>query len=283
MRSRPSARITRARAWSATGTLAAMCGLACAGRPSHAAPDITMARLRAEVDAHVCAAWSPEVQEYGGPLFAADCPRPAASTELTPAVQRALLRVRPIGMLATTAEEQFASAVRGRPESAQAAADTLAREAFWRDPQLSRAIMLAMHAELRAEHRQWADCPTTPAPTPLTIAWSTFRPYLAAYMYPQAGDDGKIEVYTCSGINGAAALPPDPRLLQAGVLTAFHFTTDEAMSRQIRGIADASRSIPDATAALHTFLDSPAGRTHACVALADLEWFTGLRIHDCPR
>jgi len=268
-----------------------LCGLACATRPSDetdarpapTASNITMHRLRAEVDRHICAEWSPEAQAWGGPLFDDPCPRPTADTELARAAQGAVIRMRPMLMLSEAAGERFEAAVHGQPGSAQTTADTRARAAFWGDPVLSRAVALALQSELDARGWRCEDCPPMTPPPPLALRWSTFLPYLNAYIWPHDGQHTPVEIHVCSGINGAGALPPDPRLRHAGVLTAFAFVIDETMATQIRRIGEASTSVPDAAAALHALLDAPPGRAHACTALANLEWFTGLRIDECPR
>lgn len=270
-------------AWPLSWTFAAQCHLGCARRSSEDI-DITMDRLHAEVDRHICAEWSPEVQAWGGPLFDERCPQSLASTELAPAIQAALVRIRPMVMLTEAAGQRFAVAVEGQPGSAQSTADTRAREAFWGDPELSRAVALALHKELDARELHCDDCPLVAAPTPLQMPWSAFLPYLGAYIWPHQRQGARVEIHICSGTNGTKALAPDRRLLHAGVLTAFAFAMDAAMATRIHRVAETSSSVDAAATALQAILNAPPGRAHACAALADIEWFTNLRIDEClPR
>lgn len=268
---------------SAIAALVALGTLGCATRSSTdtAPPGITMARLRAEVDPHICALFSPEVQEWGGPIHDDRCPQPTPGTPLAQAVQAAVLRVRPVGLLLTTGGQYFDTAARGQPGSAQSAVDTIARAAFWRDPQLSRATALALDAELRARGWQCEDCPPVAPPPPLTLPWSTFLPYLSAYIHPQDGDAGKVDIYICSGTNGLAALPPDPRLQQAGAMVAMQFTEIDAITSRIHTIATTSQSASAAATDLRSLLSTPLTRTHACTALEHIEWLTSLSIAEC--
>ncbi len=271
-------------------TLAAQCGLGCAGRisadteaPPDPAPDITTERLHAEVDRYICAEWSPEVQAWGGPTFDERCPQPSADSELGRAVQGAVARIRPMVMLTEAAGQSFDRAIQGLPGSAQSTADAHAREAFWRDPELSRAIALALREELGARNLHCRDCPPIAASPPQGLPWSAFLPYLSAYIWPHDGQGARVEIYICSGTNGTKALAPDQRLLHAGLLTAFAFAMDETMAAQIHRIAEASPSVSAAATALQALLNAASGRAHACAALARVEWFTGLRIDECPR
>ncbi len=270
-------------------TLAAQCGLGCAGRSSDetevppAPAGITAQRLHAGVDRFICAEWSPEVQAWGGPQFDERCPQPAASTELARTVRAAVARIRPMVMLSEAAGQSFERAIRGQPASAQSTADASAREAFWRDPELSRAIALALNEELGARKLQCEDCQPIAASPPQGLPWSAFLPYLSAYLWAHDGEGAKIEIHMCSGVNGTKALAPDQRLLHAGVLTAFAFAMDETMAAQIHRIAETSPSVDAAANALQALLNAPAGRAHACAALADIAWFTGLYIDECPR
>ena len=186
-------------------------------------------------------------------------------------------------MLTEAASQSFERAIQGQPASAQSTADAQAREAFWRDPELSRAITLALREELGARALHCRDCPPIAASPPQALPWSAFLPYLGAYIWPHDGQGAKVEIHTCSGVNGTKALAPDQRLLHAGVLTAYAFAMDETMAAQIHRIAETSSSVSAAAAALQALLNAPPGRAHACAALARVEWFTGLRIDECPR
>lgn len=268
----------------------ALGGLGCAARPSNGAvagttaePAVTMARLRAAIDRHICAEWSPEAQAWGGPLLGEECPRPATRVELERVAEAVVVRVRPVLMLATAAGDRFEAAVRGQPAAAQSTADSLARAALWRDPQVARAMALALREELGVRGWNCVDCPVVTAPEPRSRPWAAFLPYLRAYLWPLDGADGAVEIYTCSGINGADTVAPDERLLQAGVLTALAFAQDDATAAQIHEVAVRSRSASEAAAHLEALLDAPPGRAHACAALAGVEWFTGLRVDECPR
>lgn len=254
--------------------------LACA----HATTDrsISSAELRAEVDLHSCAYWEPEIREWSVLFLDERCPRAPVTTALGRAVESAVDEARNIHFL-TTAHDEFYDALKGRPTPTQAAADILARATLWRDPLLARAVLDRALAELPVHRLRCEDCRAPAAPAPRTVTWDTFSPYLTAFVWPVQSETGAIEVYTCSGINGAAALPEDEILTQAAKLAALASVMDEAMSRRIREIArgPVTRSVPAVASEIAALLNSPKGRAHACSSLVQKRWFTGLTIEPC--
>lgn len=259
------------------GWMIAASAAGCAGRSQV----IDRRELHAEIDRHVCALWSPEVQQWGGPLIDERCPQPEVRGEAARLAARVVARVGPTMMLATAAERRFDDTSRGRPGSAQAAADGLARAAFWSDPEVTRAVALATRVELGAGGWRCEGCPEVAAPQLLTLRWSAFLPYLSAYIWPVGREQGGVDVFTCTGTNGGASVSPAPRLQRAGLLTAFHYAIDEGMGAQIHAIATTASSVDEASSRILAMLDAPAGRAHACAALVSLEWLVGVRIDEC--
>lgn len=260
--------------------IAASVILACAHAPNQRA--ISSAELRAEIDLHSCAYWEPEVHVWSVLWLDERCPRTPATTTLGRAVEAAIAEARLVNFLATAYDEVDA-ALTVRPTPTQPAADALVRAALWRDPLLERAVLDRALAKLSAHHLRCEDCQAPAAPAPRTVSWADFYPYLAAFVWPVQSDTGQIDVYTCSGINGAASLLADETLTQAGKLAALAFVMDDAMSRRILELArgPVSRSVPEVAREIEALLNSPEGRALACASLAHKQWFTGLTIEPC--
>lgn len=261
--------------------LALACALltsACAGRRAPA--PLIQAALRSELDHHTCARWEPSVKQWSLLLFDPDCEPAPPSGDPAKLVHAAVARLRPLVFLSTAVYDRFYDAPGAAalpPATAQRRADAV----VWSDPDLTAAIWRALAVELGARGLACSDCPPGPAPAPFTIAWADLFPYLAAYVWPaQASPDAPVQIFTCSGIHGAAALPEAPALTQAGKLVALAFADDPAHGREIHDLAGAG-SLADVTRAVRDYLDSPPSRRFACAALADVAWYTGLRITDC--
>ncbi|PCC69619.1 hypothetical protein SAMN02745121_06427 [Nannocystis exedens] len=252
---------------------------ACAGR-SPAAP-LTQAALRAALDRHTCARWEPEVRQWSLLLFDATCEPAPASGGLEALVRAAARRLRPLAILAEPAYDHFYRRSGDPASRSPGAVEHLADAAVWSDRLLSDAAWRALDRELAARGLVCVDCPRPDEPPSITFRWAEFFPYLAAYVWPvQFSKDAPVEIFTCTAIHGAAALPPDPLLSQAGRLAAFAVADDETAASRLRALAGQG-SLAEVSRSIRDYLDSPAGRRIACAALADVAWFTGLRVSDC--
>ncbi|WAS95317.1 hypothetical protein [Nannocystis punicea] len=252
---------------------------ACAGR-SHESPT-TEAALRAGLDRHTCARWEPEVRQWSLLLFDATCDPASASGGAAALVRAVVARLRPLSLLAGAAYDRFYERAGGSPPPRPAEAQRLADAAVWSDSLLSGAIWQAVAVELADRGLACRDCPPRREPPQATIPWAEFSPYLAAHVWPvQSSADAPVEIFTCTGINGAAALPADPTLLRAGQLVAFAFADDEAVGRRLHALAGQG-SLAEVSRGVRSYLDSPSGREFACAALTRVAWFTGLHISDC--
>jgi hypothetical protein len=252
---------------------------ACAGRPRE--PPLTAAALRAELDRHTCARWEPEVKQWSLLLFDASCEPAPPSGDVEVLARAAAARLRPLLLLTESAHDHFYARTNREPPPSPEEAQRLADAAVWSDPLLSGAIGQALARELAVRGLACGDCPPPREPPPITARWAEFFPYLAAYVWPvQLSESAPVEIFTCSAVHGAAALPVDPTLTQAGQLAAFAFAEDETAARQLRALASQG-SLADVLKLVRSYLDSPESRRLACTALADVAWFTGLRISDC--
>lgn len=263
--------------WCVAGVLAT---LHCA----HARPtEISSAELRAEIDRHSCAYSTAEYPEYSALFLDAErCPVTSLASPLGRAVAEAIAEAHAINFLETTSK-QFDEVLKARPRPTQAAADTLARSMFWRDPLLVRAVLDRALARLPAHRLRCADCQAPPRPAPRIVAWSDFFPYITAFIWPVEFEAGKIDVYMCSANNGAAALPPDEAMIHAAKLAAVDFGLEEPTRQKIRNIAhgEASRSLADVATLLAALIDAPASRARICTAVVERRWFTGVTIDPC--
>lgn len=261
---------------------AALVLVACASEPRRSRPaSVTQAELRAHIDRHSCAYWEAEVRQWSALYLDDRCPPPPIRSELDRAVAAAVARVAAIlPPLAAGAYDRFYGPLEGKPPPPQAQADALVRASFWADPTLARATLTRAVDELAAHNLRCADCPAPTRPEPLALRWDSFFPYLAAYVWPTE-NEGKIDIYVCSGTNGVGALEPDPRLQQLGFLTAWGVR--EPLSPKIREIADpgTSRPLAEVSQQLRELLDSATGRAAACASLAETAWFTGVTVDIC--
>jgi len=250
----------------------------------HARPtEISSAELRAEIDRHSCAYSTPEDPMHSALFLDAErCPVTPPATALGRAVADAVAEASAISFLERTSG-QFDAALKGRPRPTQAAADALARSMLWRDPLLTRAVLDRALAHLPAHRLRCTDCQAPPRPVARIVAWSDFFPYISAFIWPVEFEPGKIDVYMCSGTNGAAALSPDEALIHAAKLAAVDFGLEETTRQKIRDIArgDVSRSLADVKLLLAALLDAPASRSRICAAVAERRWFTGVTIDPC--
>ena len=257
-----------------------------ASRCAHTQPttgEISSAELRAEIDRHSCAAWEPEVDQYSALFLDERCPYTSTAAPLARAVEAAVAEASPLTFLETS-RDHFYAAVKDRPRPDQAAADALVRATFWRDPLLAPAIVDRALVHLPAHRLRCTDCVAPARPAARTASWSSFFPYLTAFVWPVQPEPGaEIAVYVCSATNGAAALPPDTSLIHAAKLAALAFMLDPASGAKVREIArgDVSRPLPEVAQALAALLDAPASRARICGELTRLRWFTGLTVDPC--
>lgn len=246
---------------------------------------VTWAELRAEADRHTCAVWYPEVQQWGMEIFSETCGA-VRERGLGEWVHEAIQASEAIVPLASAAYDQFDTEA-ASPGLDRASATDLARRAVWRDPLLSRAIQLQLGRALEQRRVRCKDCRIPAGPEPVMVEWERFEPYLLAYLWPvQATPGGPVEVYTCSGTNGAADLPASEPLKQAGFLVAARFAEDAETEAEIvrlgsRHNAEASRSAAGMAREIEAFVRSPAGRARTCRAVSEVAWFTGVAVREC--
>lgn len=232
---------------------------------------------------YICAAWSTEANQWGAEFLSRSCNDTSNNSCEARAVDVAE-RVVAVGNRAYT---QFYGAVGDGTSVPKNEADRLAREAFWSDPALKRAVKLAAADSCGVSPAECDDC-AEPTPSPQRLTWEAFRPYVSAYLWPvQARSGAEIELYTCSEVNGADGLPGPDLLRQAGFLVAAGFAEDEVMFVAVQGLVRshnqrATRSIPSLAGEIEAFLELPAARARICHTLTEVRWFTGLTIEECP-
>jgi hypothetical protein len=95
-----------------------------------------------------------------------------------------------------------------------------------------------------------------------------------------------VDIFVCSGTNGAAELPANEPLRQAGFLVAVQFVDDAETTAQIEQLHarhndDASRSAHGMAREIDALIHSPTGRARTCRALREVEWFTGVVVRAC--
>lgn len=261
------------------------------GRPSvptDRTRSVDFDRVRAEIARHTCATWLDEVGQWSLELLGASCTTGAGDPDLAPAIDAAVASARPVIVLGERAYDRFYAQVERRPGLEPAVADALAREALWSDPVSTRAVLLRTTLELAARGLHCGDCPALAPPDRVVLTWSEFFPYLSAYVWPvQASPGGEVELFVCADIHGAAALPAGEAPRRAGFLVAAAFASDADTHRAIVALKAAhNRRTLRSEAALARevadFLTTPASRTRACSALAEVAWFTGVVVRDCP-
>lgn len=244
-----------------------------------------MADLRAEIDRYTCATWSPEARQWSLEMLSDACEAPAAS-RAHPAIARIVRRTRAVLLLAEAAYDGF-YAEAGGERLDRAAADALARRWFWRDAQMTRAISLQLAHEQHLGHLRCDDCPAVAPPERVEVAWGEFIPFLLAYVWPvQPAPDAPVELYVCSGLNGAAGLPANEPLKRAGFLVAGALADDPQAAAEIAGLRQRHNrseapSADGLARELQAFLRSPVGGSRVCRALDELAWFTGVVVPGC--
>jgi hypothetical protein len=159
------------------------------------------------------------------------CKLPPAATPLERAVERAYATASPIlnGMMHAWREPVLAAMGTGTGAEQLAAV----RKAYLSDRFLG-LLLAHLEPELLAEDLHCSDCPPAFVPTPRTIGWDEFVPYLSAYVWPdpvvtprnergKPTGEPKYGYHICIGTNGISELPaPDPALVELGFLAAFH-------------------------------------------------------------
>jgi hypothetical protein len=225
-------------------------------------------------DPYICAIWSTEAGQWGAEFLNEACSEKNKSSCEADAVAKAG-QIVPLG---NRAYSRFYESVGVGMAIAKVDADRLAREAFWSDPALERAILLAAHDS----------CGTPSLGTPTTtMPWESFRPYVAAYLWPvQASPGSEIELYACSEQNGAGQLKGPDELRQAGFLVAVGFAENETMFVALQTLVQAhnqgaERSVPAVADKIEEFLERPESRGLVCRTLAEVRWFTGLSVEEC--
>jgi len=175
-----------------------------------------------------------EAKEYFLPR-AGSCEacRPAApETTLSWAVARAYEAAVPV--LISLKPPGLGEASRPGPGLALDERTLLAREAYLGHEPFLRLILGRLRAALAEAGTACSDCPEFAPRPPRHVAWSEYLPYLTAHVWPDpvvtptgadespAGERGHT-FHICAGINGVAEMhDPDPHLVQAGFLGAFH-------------------------------------------------------------
>lgn len=246
----------------------------------------SLAVIRAEIDKHTCAFWSPEAQQWDLGILSDRCGA-TRDPRIGDAIRIAVQRTTAILPLATAAYDHFYAEATS-PGLTQATADDLARRSFWSDPLLNETILLQVGQALGKNHQRCDDCPVITPREPVEVASEQLLPFIFAYIWPvQSVSSGPIEIYVCAGMNGAAELPANERLRQAGFLVAASFADDHDAAAEILRLggqhnAHKPPSIDGLAGEIHAFVRSPAGQKHSCRALADIEWFTGVRVRECP-
>jgi len=235
---------------------------------------VTFAELRAEVDRHTCAVWSPEVQQWDIAILSETCGA-VRDRRLGEVVHGVIQASKSIVPLASAAFEKFDGEA-ASPGLDRASASALARRAVWSDPVLSRAILLQLGRAVDERRLRCEDCPRPALVEPVVVDWARFEPYLLAYLWPvQATPGGPVEVFACSGTNGAADLPASEPLRHTGFLVAAKFADDAEAAAEIERLgirhnAEASRSVAGMAREIHAFVRSPSGRARTCRAVAEV-------------
>jgi hypothetical protein len=169
-------------------------------------------------DPYICAAWSTEAGQWSAEFLSAECHNSNKPSCESAAVDRA----RQIVPLGHVAYARFYSSVDAGAPMVKGEADRLAREAFWSDPVLERAILLSARTSCGADPSWCTGCARPEKSHGKTMTWGLFRPYITAYLWPvQNSPDSEIELYACSEVNGAGRLEGPETLRQAGFLVAM--------------------------------------------------------------
>lgn len=232
---------------------------------------------------YICAAWSTEAGQWSAEFMSSACHRSDKPSCASKAVDRAR-QIVPLGNLAYA---RFYKNVDASAPMPKEEADRLARESFWSDPTLERAILLSSQDFCGTDHSWCTGCARPASSHNLTITWDSFRPYIMAYLWPvQRSPGSEIELYACSEVNGAGGLEGPESLRQAGFLVAMGFAEDDTMFVALQTLVQdrnrsEERSVPTVTRAIEEFLERPEARRHVCRTLDEARWFTSIAVEEC--
>lgn len=212
------------------------------GSSSSSPADVFWDEVRESIAACICVdIYTHEEKEYFVPRAGqcGTCRPPAPETALSLAVESAYEAARPILISLNPPgldEVRWNDAGLALEEGTR-----LTRQAYLGHDPFLRLLLDRMRAALAEAGRGCPDCPEF-EPLPVRhIAWAEFLPYLTAHVWPDpvvtatdAGEDPAearpYMFHVCAGLNGIAEIDdPDPLLVQAGFLGAFH--TAEVMQR----------------------------------------------------
>jgi hypothetical protein len=271
---------------------------------STASNELRWAQVQPELEALVCLKTF-DIPDYG-PVEdvvhgdRGQCELPPASTPLERAVETAWKD-------ASLLLGSFYRATR-EPLLAAMAAPSDQRQAEVRRAYLSERIvgvlMSRLGPALASEGLRCVDCPPPFVPTPRTIDWATFAPYLAAYAWPdpvvtpldargKPAGEPKYSAHICVGTNGIDELPePDVALVELGFFAAFHNEHFRerafALFREIREEAEFERLRDDAarTQWLRDHLGprlvaEPEIQRTACEVVERFRPDTGIEVREC--
>ncbi len=192
--------------------------------PELSESEVEWSEVEREIEAHVCLR-AFDIPGHGTvvePVYGVRevCLLPPPETPLERAVERAWERAIPMINATRHEWEDDARATLSEPDDARKLA--AAREVYLRSRSLAE-LLRHLHPALAEVGLSCPMCPVAVEPTPRTVSWEDFSPYLFAYVWPESAPDASYQLRICIGDNGISELPaPDGALIELGFLAAFH-------------------------------------------------------------
>lgn len=165
-------------------------------------------------------------------------------------------------------------------------------------PEFLGVLLPRLDTALADEGLRCVGCPAATHPPRVEVSWARFEPYFLAHVWPDPvvtapNGEPKASLHICGGFNGMSEIAePDPMLVRAGYLAAFH--TEAVRERaaqflQTFGTPEALASEPDDEARTTVLrekigpylLEEPAVREGVCRTLERFVVDTGISVTDC--
>ena len=262
------------------------------------------AELLAGLEASICIrTFVPdEGPAYTLGLYADNCESTESTTALSEAIELAWAEATPFLISLEDVDRAVQEVVHEGPVSD----DMLARiRAIYLAEPFLRALVPRLERALAAQGLQCRDCPRFDPPPEIRVTWDELAPYVMAYIWPDPivtprAESGEISgeprhsIHVCGGFNGVSELvDPDPLLLQAGFLAAFHadpiHARATALYKELRSepafteLRDDDARTRFARARLGVLLRADeAVRPAACEVLERFRPDLGLVVEGCP-
>lgn len=246
--------------------------------------------LRPLADAYVCWMRGDPAEEFSPVLGDPGC-RPTTADTTSPLaalVERTMPELIPILRLFMDQRGQELAQVCPAPQGTDtiAPATDCLREGFWADASLGGVVEQGLSIAVKSAGWECADCKVV-SPTPgQTVSSDVIRPFVSAYIWPvESEDDGSVEIYVCSGANGASTTDQNPDYLRLGYLVAQGFVESDVLRTEIGRVAELGRTgalgIVEIRAELGRVLVSPAAERTLCEVAERFSWYTQVHLSDC--